>query len=95
MQKDIETIDAFIVRGHKRLKYEARVKLTSEYIAAPDYLHLNIASNQTGQLLMELTTRRMVTALMLSHVKEIMLDPRRSGARQEAILAKLGLEEAA
>lgn len=92
MQEDLKTIDTLIARGQQRLKYEASVKLSTEYIAAPDYLHLNIAANETKALLGEMHLRRAVTAVVLERITEICKNPRMTGVRKDELLAKLERE---
>jgi len=61
----------------------------------PDWKHYtNAAKFKHEQLLREMTVRAAVLRLTSKHISEICLDPARSGARKEAILAKLGVEQA-
>ena len=60
-------------------------------IDSPDYTHYTAGSRfKHEQLLKEMIVRRTVMALILKHITKICMSPFRTGARKEAILAKLG-----
>lgn len=81
METDLKSITGFIVRGLHQLKLEEIIS------KRPDY------SAQTRKLLDEMFVRRTVTSMMLKEISKICRDPRRTGERKEAILAKLGGED--
>lgn len=61
----------------------------------PDYAHYtNAARFKHEQLVREMTVRTAILRLTSKHISQICRDPSRSGARKEAILAKLGVQAA-
>lgn len=77
MQKDLGTIQSFVVRGERQLRVEQIISKNPEY------------SEKTRALLKEMYVRRTVMTMMLEHISKICKDPARSGVTKEAILAKL------
>jgi hypothetical protein len=70
---------------------ETLVKQGQRTVNHPDYKrYTNAARHKHEQLLREMIVQATVLKLTLRHISKICLDPRRTGAVKEAILAKLG-----
>jgi hypothetical protein len=78
LRSDAARAASLVARGEKIVQH-------------PDWKrYTNAAQFKHAKLLQEMTVRAAVLKLTFRHISKICLDPRRTGAAKEAILAKLG-----